>query len=119
MYLTKWQSFFFALAVLIFIGQSAVARAAICPMQAQSIAQTDTPPCHHHTETAVKPLPHEHPTPPDCCQQLGHCLVQAAALIETELSVLAAASRAGAFYGYLRTAPLPQNEPVFRPPINA
>ncbi|HRH79339.1 MAG TPA: hypothetical protein PK129_18500 [Cellvibrionaceae bacterium] len=119
MRLGSWHALFFALVMLIFVGQSAVAAVAICPMQAQSQASHSAPPCHQASNPAPQQPTHKHPMQADCCHQLGHCLLQAAALINMELTSLPAASRVSALYGYQRTAPHPQDYPLFRPPIPA
>ncbi|HMU67416.1 MAG TPA: hypothetical protein PKE57_09730 [Cellvibrionaceae bacterium] len=117
MRLTAWQRFFFALVLLIFVGQAAAASIAICPKQAHNPAEHETPPCHQ-THVAVKTNAHGHHPLPDCCQQLGHCLLQgAAALIGTELTFTVVISTAAPNYGYHRTPPHPQNYSLFRPPI--
>lgn len=113
MRLTDWQKILFAVLLLILVGQSAMASRVICPMHTQSLAQTDTPPCHQHPQAAPT-APHK----ADCCQQLGHCLAQGAvALISAELNFSPNSSRAAADYGYNRTPPVPQDYPLFRPPI--
>lgn len=120
MQLSKWQHVFFALVLLVFIGQSAIAGVISCPLQAHSQAKVEIPPCHQ-THSQVQKAPDitalNHHAAPDCCQQAGHCLLAAAALIGTELTFTPQACSSTANYGYSRTSPLPQDYPLFRPPI--